>query len=188
MARDGSSEDAQPKARIDVIYPGPTSDFETAFGTFLEGLPRTRPRILVEQTASPAPSAPAPQSLEWARQKLAELEAEPEALSDYLEAQEPGPQLAQFLEALDLDTVDDYCLVEVVAAYKRMESWAAAGAMAINRPIRFMILTARASVNTSRTMARAMAMPAAAPTPCRKRAASITSMLSASKTMMHATR
>ncbi|HLS73944.1 MAG TPA: DUF222 domain-containing protein [Actinomycetaceae bacterium] len=129
MARDGSSEDAQPKARIDVIYPGPTSDFETAFGTFLEGLPRTRPRILVEQTASPAPSAPAPQSPEWARQKLAELEAEPEALSDYLEAQEPGPQLAQFLETLDLDAVDDYCLVEVVAAYKRMESWAAAGAM-----------------------------------------------------------
>lgn len=50
------------------------------------------------------------------------------ALGDYLEQLPPGPALGRLLGAIDLDDVDDYALVEVVAAYKRMEAWSAAKA------------------------------------------------------------
>jgi len=46
-----------------------------------------------------------------------------------------------------------------------------AGPIARMIPIRFMILADASLVKRSRTMAREIAIPAAAPTPCRKRAA-----------------
>ncbi|MBD8061356.1 HNH endonuclease signature motif containing protein [Oceanitalea stevensii] len=64
---------------------------------------------------------------DWARQMVAELVPVPQALGDYLEHLPPGPRLAQLLDVIETaDGVDDYSLVEVVAAYRRMESWAAA--------------------------------------------------------------
>ena len=52
-----------------------------------------------------------------------------------------------------------------------------AGPMARISPTRFMIRAERSPVKRSRTTAREMATPAAAPTPCRKRAAISISML-----------
>ncbi|WP_413450019.1 DUF222 domain-containing protein [Georgenia phoenicis] len=63
---------------------------------------------------------------DWAQRKVAELLPVPMALGDYLEHLPPGPRLAHLLEVIDTADVDDYSLVEVVAAYRRMESWAAA--------------------------------------------------------------
>ncbi|MBX9243680.1 DUF222 domain-containing protein [Actinotalea ferrariae] len=40
----------------------------------------------------------------------------------------PGPDLVALLEALDVDHLDDYDLVEVVAAWRRVGAWAAARA------------------------------------------------------------
>ncbi|WP_193311354.1 HNH endonuclease signature motif containing protein [Georgenia satyanarayanai] len=48
-------------------------------------------------------------------------------LGDYLEHLPAGPRLAQVLGVVEsVEEVDEYSLVEVVAAYRRMESWAAA--------------------------------------------------------------
>lgn len=69
-----------------------------------------------------------PDPPDWPRLKLAELLPEEGALGDYLEALPPGERLAKLLAAIDLDEVDDYSLVEVVAAHKRMEAWSAAKA------------------------------------------------------------
>ncbi len=45
-----------------------------------------------------------------------------------LEAAVPGADLAYLLEVIDMAAADDYALVEVVAAWQRMASWAYAGA------------------------------------------------------------
>ncbi|PYG02206.1 protein of unknown function [Georgenia satyanarayanai] len=64
---------------------------------------------------------------DWARQAVGELAPVPRALGDYLEHLPPGPRLAQVLDVVEtVEDVDEYSLVEVVAAYRRMESWAAA--------------------------------------------------------------
>ncbi len=63
---------------------------------------------------------------DWAERAVAELLPVAQGLGDYLEHLPPGPRLARVLDAIDTDAVDDYSLVEVVAAYRRMESWAAA--------------------------------------------------------------
>ena len=47
---------------------------------------------------------------------------------DVLAGQAPGSALAAGLEQLDLEALDDAALVEVVAAWRRIESWAAARA------------------------------------------------------------
>jgi len=47
---------------------------------------------------------------------------------DVLAGQAPGSALAAGLEQLDLEALDDVALVEVVAAWRRIESWAAARA------------------------------------------------------------
>ena len=64
----------------------------------------------------------------WAEQKVAELLPRHGALGDYLEHLPPGERLGKVLAAIDPAAVDSFSLVEVVAAYKRMESWAAAKA------------------------------------------------------------
>ena len=56
------------------------------------------------------------------------------------------------------------------------------------RPIRFMMRAERSLVNRSRTMAREMATPTAAPTPCRKRAAMRSSIVGATSASSEATR
>lgn len=67
------------------------------------------------------------ESADWARQVVAELLPVPQALGDYLEHLPPGPRLARVLDVIEtVEDVDEYALVEVVAAYRRMESWAAA--------------------------------------------------------------
>jgi len=64
----------------------------------------------------------------WERQRLAELRETEGALGEYLEALPSGPRLGRLLAEIDVDEVDDFSLVEVVAAYKRMEAWSAANA------------------------------------------------------------
>ena len=46
---------------------------------------------------------------------------------EQLRATAPGPELADLLEHANLSLADDHALVEVVAAWQRMESWVAAG-------------------------------------------------------------
>ncbi|WP_152188212.1 HNH endonuclease signature motif containing protein [Georgenia satyanarayanai] len=61
----------------------------------------------------------------WPHSVLAELIPQPGALGDYLEHLPPGLRLARVLEEIDPQDVDDFSLVEVVAAHKRMEAWSA---------------------------------------------------------------
>ncbi|WP_146237523.1 HNH endonuclease signature motif containing protein [Georgenia satyanarayanai] len=61
----------------------------------------------------------------WPGSVLAELIPEPGALGDFLEHLPPGVRLAKVLSAIDPADVDDFSLVEVVAAHKRMEAWSA---------------------------------------------------------------
>ncbi|MEE6297108.1 hypothetical protein V2J63_14315, partial [Georgenia sp. MJ278] len=51
-----------------------------------------------------------------------------EALGEWLAGLAPGPQLAAVLEGIDVGGVGDYAAVEVVAAYRRQQAWAAARA------------------------------------------------------------
>ena len=64
-----------------------------------------------------APDAPAPGEPDEPAVRAAELARRP-----------PGADLAWLLEIADLGALDDHDLVEVVAAWQRMASWAAAGA------------------------------------------------------------
>ncbi|WP_299278056.1 DUF222 domain-containing protein [uncultured Georgenia sp.] len=64
----------------------------------------------------------------WPERTLEELLPQEGALGEYLEHLPPGERLAKLLAAIDLDKVDTYSVVEVVAAYKRMEAWSAAKA------------------------------------------------------------
>ncbi|MBD8063237.1 hypothetical protein H9624_13010, partial [Actinomycetaceae bacterium Sa1BUA1] len=61
----------------------------------------------------------------WPRSVLAELLPQPGALGDFLEHLPPGLRLARILEEIDPADVDDFSLVELVAAHKRMEAWSA---------------------------------------------------------------
>ncbi len=65
---------------------------------------------------------------DWPVPILSELLPHHGAIGDYLEHLPPGEQLAQVLAAIDLEQVDTFSLVEVVAAFKRLEAWAAAKA------------------------------------------------------------
>ncbi|WP_193311523.1 HNH endonuclease signature motif containing protein [Georgenia satyanarayanai] len=64
----------------------------------------------------------------WPRSVLAELIPQAGALGDFLEHLPPGLRLARVLHEIDPQDVDDFSLVEVVAAHKRMEAWSAAKA------------------------------------------------------------
>ncbi|WP_413454297.1 DUF222 domain-containing protein [Georgenia phoenicis] len=64
----------------------------------------------------------------WARAVLAELLPQPGALGDFLAPLEPSERLSTLLRAIDPTEVDDFSLVEVIAAHKRMEAWSAAQA------------------------------------------------------------
>lgn len=55
-------------------------------------------------------------------------EWEPPVEADELADRAPGADLAWLLEIADLDGADDHAVVEAVAAWQRMASWAAAGA------------------------------------------------------------
>ncbi|MBD8063702.1 hypothetical protein H9624_15385, partial [Actinomycetaceae bacterium Sa1BUA1] len=95
------------------------------------------------QTADPTPSNPTPgpgqarprppaaadeEPPGWPGSLLAELLPQPGALGDYLEPLAPNERLATLLAAIDPVDVDDFSLVELVAAHKRMEAWSAAQA------------------------------------------------------------
>ena len=64
----------------------------------------------------------------WAERAVSERVRVDGALGDYLEQLPPGERLGKVLTAIDPTEVDDFSVVEVVAAYKRMEAWAAAKA------------------------------------------------------------
>ncbi|HLT82756.1 MAG TPA: DUF222 domain-containing protein, partial [Phototrophicaceae bacterium] len=65
---------------------------------------------------------------DWPQRRIAELTGSEGALGEFLATLPPGPRLATLLAAVDLDAVDEFTLVEVVAAFKRMEAWSAARA------------------------------------------------------------
>lgn len=54
----------------------------------------------------------------------------PERFGDALARLDPGGDLARLLESTDETKLDDYALVEVVAAWRRVSAWAAARAAA----------------------------------------------------------
>ncbi len=86
------------------------------------------PEVYSEWGAFGLPSYAHEEPSGWARRRVAELRITDGALGEYLEGLPPGPRLARLLAEVDVDDVDDFSLVEVVAAYKRMEAWSAAKA------------------------------------------------------------
>ncbi|PYG01801.1 protein of unknown function [Georgenia satyanarayanai] len=81
-----------------------------------------------QDTSATAPFGPV-DSPAWPRDLLAELIPQDGALGDYLAPLPPGPVLGIVLAAIDPADVDDYSLVELTAAHKRMEAYAAAQAV-----------------------------------------------------------
>ncbi|HLS75158.1 MAG TPA: DUF222 domain-containing protein, partial [Actinomycetaceae bacterium] len=69
-----------------------------------------------------------PSPPESPRQIVTRLLVHPGLLGEFLERRAPDEKLAALLAAVDVDEVDDYSLVEVTAAYKRLEAWSAAQA------------------------------------------------------------
>lgn len=84
------------------------------------------PELFAEWATFGLPKYHAEEPYGWAERTVAELLLKPGALGEYLEDLPPGRRLATVLDAVDVDKVDDFSLVEVVAAYRRMESWSAA--------------------------------------------------------------
>ncbi|MEE6287921.1 DUF222 domain-containing protein [Georgenia sp. MJ173] len=64
----------------------------------------------------------------WPADVLDHLDGREGVLGEFLEVLPAGVLLGRLLAAIDLSQVDDYSLVEVVAAHKRMEGWSAARA------------------------------------------------------------
>ena len=92
-----SSPSPPPEPQVDLRVPGPRGAADDAVGGAVPGDADGAWRLALEQ--------------------LAALRAACDG--------EPGPELASALRALDLSTLDDDALVEVIAAWDRLASWAA---------------------------------------------------------------
>ncbi|WP_413452881.1 DUF222 domain-containing protein [Georgenia phoenicis] len=124
---DLEGDGTQPERQPDAVTPAPGEPLE-------EMLPGTW-KVTPEQPVTPLPlPSPADElfgptgSTTWPTDRLAELLPQDGALGDYLAPLPPGPRLGVLLAAIDPAEVDDYSLVELAAAHKRMEAYAAAQA------------------------------------------------------------
>ena len=126
-------EDDVDAAFGEIVDEQQTSAFDSAFSTLVDSAARATvesfPLADDDVTVSPDHLAfdfgryafePPPS---WPADVIAERQTQMGGLGGYLAELAPGPLLGRVLAAIDPAQVDDYSLVEVVAANKRMESW-----------------------------------------------------------------
>ncbi|MCM3659464.1 DUF222 domain-containing protein [Georgenia satyanarayanai] len=124
---DLEGDGTEPERQPDAVASAPAEHLE-------EMLPGDwKPEAETPATPLPVPSAADERfgptgSTSWPTDRLAELLPVEGALGDYLAPLPPGPRLGILLAAIDPAEVDEYSLVELAAAHKRMESYAAAQA------------------------------------------------------------
>ncbi|MEE6296782.1 hypothetical protein V2J63_12665, partial [Georgenia sp. MJ278] len=126
-----AGEDAVPPAWLEETEPAPAGPARLddpapapAAGAGAGAVvPAAAPPAWLQETG-PAPAAPAGGVLV---PPAADADGG-EALGEWLAGLAPGPQLAAALEGIDVGGVGDYAAVEVVAAYRRQQAWAAARA------------------------------------------------------------
>ncbi|WP_152191927.1 HNH endonuclease signature motif containing protein [Georgenia satyanarayanai] len=117
----------EPERRPEAIAPAPAEHLEEMLPGDWRRAPEPPTTPLPVPSGSDELFGPTG-SVSWPADRLAELLPVDGALGDYLAPLPPGPRLGILLAAIDPAEVDDYSLVEVAAAHKRMESYAAAQA------------------------------------------------------------
>src|SRR5690606_23490759 len=98
-----------------LVFRSVSQPKQTVTSTSSDPTPSPSPSPRRAQSRPPARATVEPPG--WPGSLLAELLPQPGALGDYLEPLAPNERLATLLAAIDPEDVDDFSLVELVAAH-----------------------------------------------------------------------